>query len=442
MDQINKYQEENVSLQPSKSASFLLIIGIIFIAANSRSPLTAVGPVVDQIRGSLHISNTLTGMITTFPLIAFAAFSPFVPKLARRFGAKLVLLWSLVFLTFGIVLRSLFGENGLFFGTAIIGLSISVGNVLMPSLIKHDFPKRIGIMTGIYNVSMSLFGAIASGVSIPISTKAGLGWEGSLSIWSVLSFLSFILWIPQVMQRKRKTTDYEGTVNSASKTKFKACCKGNNEIKNAQGASRNKVNLWKSPLAWQVTLYMGLQSVELYCMYAWLPDILVHQGMDTGKAGWMLSLFQLTSLPIAFLGSVLAGRKANQRPVVIVASLCVLSGLFGIFFGATGLTFLWMILMGSGCALTFSLSLIFFSFRTKNADEAARLSGMAQSVGYLLASLGPTLLGFLHDATNNWTLPLAVLIGAASMCLLVGLGASRDLQITSTVGHCKSTLHH
>ncbi|MVB12729.1 Major Facilitator Superfamily protein [Caprobacter fermentans] len=255
MDQLNKSQEENVSLPPSKSAPFMLIIGIIFIAANLRSPLTAVGPVADQIRGSL------------------------------------------------------------------------------------------------------------------------------------------------------------------------------------QGSSSNKVNLWKSPLAWQVTLYMGLQSVELYCMYAWLPDILVHQGMDSGKAGWMLSLFQLASLPVAFFGSVLAGRKANQRPVVIVASLCVLSGLLGMFFGATGLTFLWMILMGSGCTLTFSLSLIFFSFRTKNADEAARLSGMAQSVGYLLASFGPTLLGFLHDATNNWTLPLAVLIGAAGMCLLAGLGASRDLQITSTVGH-------
>ena len=440
MDQLNEYQEENVSLQPPKSAPIMLIIGIIFIAANLRSPLTAVGPVADQIRGSLHISNTLTGMITTFPLIAFAAFSPFVPKLARQFGAKLVLLWSLVFLTFGIVWRSLFGESGLFFGTAIIGLSISVGNVLMPSLIKRDFPKRIGTMTGIYNVSMSLFGAIASGVSIPISTKAGLGWEGSLSIWAVLSFLSFILWIPQVMQRKRKTAANEGTVNSDS-TKFKDCYKEKNEMKNAQGASSNKVNLWKSPLAWQVTLYMGLQSVELYCMYAWLPDILVHQGMDSGKAGWMLSLFQLTSLPVAFFGSVLAGRKANQRQVVIVASLCVLSGLLGIFFGATGLTFIWMILMGSGCALNFSLSLIFFSFRTKNADEAARLSGMAQSVGYLLASLGPTLLGFLHDATNNWTLPFAVLIGAAGMCLLVGLGASRDLQVTSTVAHRKSTLH-
>lgn len=227
-------------------------------------------------------------MITTFPLIAFAAFSPFVPKLARRFGAKLVLLWSLVFDVWNCI-AFIVWRKWTVFGTAIIGLSISVGNVLMPSLIKHDFPKRIGIMTGIYNVSMSLFGAIASGVSIPISTKAGLGWEGSLSIWAVLSFLSFILWIPQVMQRKRKTTAYEGTVNSASKTKFKDDYKGNNEIKNAPGASSNMINLWKSPLAWQVTLYMGLQSVELYCMYAWLPDILVHQGMDSGKAGWMLS---------------------------------------------------------------------------------------------------------------------------------------------------------
>ena len=437
MQKSNKCQEKNISLHSSKSMPFMLVIGIIFIAANLRSPLTAVGPVVDQIRNSLHISNTLAGMITTFPLFAFAGFSPFVPRLARKYGTGLVLFWSLAFLTLGIGLRSMFGEIGLFFGTAILGLSISVGNVLVPSLIKRDFSKRVGLMTGVYNASMSLFGAIASGVSIPVAVKAGLGWEGALSIWSALSFFTLILWTPQVIHKKQKNVREEVINNDNNVKKISAEGYG---IKNINESATNEVHMWRSPLAWQVTIYMGLQSMVLYCMYAWLPNILMSQGMKSGEAGLMLSLCQLTSIPFGFIGSVLAGRKSNQRPMTIIASLCVLSGLLGVFFGETRLEVIWMVLLGSGTALTFSMSLLFFNFRTKNADQAARLSGMAQSVGYLLASFGPMIFGLLHDITNNWTLPLIILIAVSGICLFVGLGASRDLLVTSSGKSRKHTL--
>jgi MFS transporter, CP family, cyanate transporter len=169
MNQSHNNHEKN--LYSKRNTQIILIIGIAFIAANLRSPLTAVGSLVEQIRGSLHISNTLAGMITTLPLFAFAGFSPFAPRLARKFGTKLVLLWSLIFLTFGIILRSSFGGVGLFLGTLILGLSISVGNVLIPSLIKHEFSKQIGVITGIYTASMGLFGAIASGISVPVAAE-------------------------------------------------------------------------------------------------------------------------------------------------------------------------------------------------------------------------------------------------------------------------------
>ncbi|ACL16276.1 major facilitator superfamily MFS_1 [Methanosphaerula palustris E1-9c] len=406
----------------------MLIIGIVFIAANLRAPLTSVGSLVDLIRGSLHISNTLAGMITTLPLFAFAVFSPFAPKLARRFGTKLVLLWSLIFLMFGIILRSLSGVFGLFLGTAILGLSISVGNVLIPSLIKGEFPERVGVMTGIYSVSMNVFAALASGISIPIAGM-GLGWAGALSIWAALTFLSIILWIPQIKRRKHEMTIIEETADIEIETDKEDIQEEIEKIEVVKGEVVEKVNLWKSPLAWQVTIYMGLQSLVFYCMVAWLPDILIHQGMDSGKAGWMLSLMQLALIPITFVGSVLAGRKANQRSLVIIGSLCVLVGFFGLLFGGSGFAFLWIIILGIGGGFTFSLSMMFFSLRTRNADEAARLSGMAQSIGYLLAAFGPMLLGFLYDSTNNWTLPLIMLIGVAVVCLFSGLGASRDLYV-------------
>ncbi|ERK32420.1 CynX/NimT family MFS transporter [Clostridium intestinale] len=427
MNQLHNKYEKN--LYSKRNTQIILIIGIAFIAANLRSPLTAVGPLVDQIRGSLHISNTLTGMITTLPLFAFAGFSPFAPRLARKFGIKLVLLWSLIFLTFGIILRSLFGVVGLFLGTLILGLSISVGNVLIPSLIKHEFSKQVGVITGIYTASMGLFGAIASGISVPIAAESRFGWSGSLSIWASLSFLSVIIWLPQIIRRNQEMPIVKGRLDSYIITNEKDVHEEKNQIESIEGDVINKVNLWKSTLAWQVTVYMGLQSMLLYCMVAWLPAILIQQGMNSDKAGWMLSLYQLVSLPMSFLGSVLAERKANQRTLVIIASLCILVGLFGIFLEWTGLIFLWMIMLGIGGTLTFCLAMIFFNSRTRNSDEAARLSAMAQSVGYLLAAFGPMLFGFLHDTADSWNLPLIVLMGTVCLCFFAGLGASRDLHI-------------
>lgn len=413
MNQQNNQHGRNLTADSQKAAPIMLIIGIAFIAANLRAPLTSVGPLVNLIRGGLHISNTLAGMITTLPLFAFALFSPVVPGLASRFGAKLVLLCSVFFLILGILLRSWSGSFGLFLGTAILGLSISVGNVLIPSLIKKEFPGRVGVMTGVYTVSMNIFAAIASGISIPLAAGLGLGWAGALRIWAVLSFIAIILWLPQLKGKRQEISVIEGREAAVA----------------VKGRAAEKVNLWRSPLAWQVTLYMGLQSIVFYSMVAWLPDILIQQGLNSGRAGWMLSLMQLALIPVTFIGSVLAGRRADQRFLAIIGSICVLIGLGGLLGGGPGLASLWIIILGVGGGLTFSLAMMFFSLRTKNADEAARLSGMAQAIGYLLAAFGPMFFGYLHDLTNNWTLPLAILMGAAGLCLIVGLGASRDLYV-------------
>lgn len=412
---MNSNHDKTSHSYSKQAVSVMLIIGISLIAANLRAPLTSVGPLVSQIRDKLQISNTVAGMITTLPLFAFALFSPIVPKMARRFGTELVLFWSLIILTIGILLRSWHGNLGLFLGTAILGLSISAGNVLTPSLIKREFPNQVGLMTGIYSVSMNLFAAIASGISIPLAAGLGLGWAGALRIWAALSFIAIILWLPQLRAgRQNRPAAQPAHINTGRE------------------AGAAEARLWKSPLAWQVTLYMGLQSMVFYCMVAWLPAILIHHGMNTGSAGWMLSLMQLALIPMTFVGSVLAGRKANQQSLVTVGSVCVIVGLLGLLLsGRSWLTFLWIIILGIGGGFTFSLATMFFSLRTANADEAARLSGMAQSIGYLLAAFGPMLFGYLHDAADNWTLPLVILIGIAIICLLTGLGAARDLYVST-----------
>lgn len=436
MNQVINKHEKNLSSYSKKATPIMLIIGISFIAANLRAPLTSVGPLVSLIRDSLDISNTLAGMITTLPLFAFALFSPLVPGMSRRFGTEVVLFWSVILLTIGILLRSWSGSFGLFLGTAILGLSISAGNVLIPSLIKKEFPRQVGVMTGVYSVSMNVFAALASGISIPLAVGLGLEWAGALKIWAVLSFVSIMLWIPQLRRKKQEISIVEEITNINITTDTFELHEEIDEINIVREPVINKVNMWKSPLAWQVTLYMGLQSMVFYCMVAWLPDILIQQGMNSSKAGWMLSLMQLALIPMTFVGSVLAGRKASQRSLVTVGSVCVIIGLLGLLlFGGSGFVFLWIIILGIGGGFTFSLSMMFFSLRTENADEAARLSGMAQSIGYLLAAFGPMFFGYLHDTTSNWAMPLIILIGIAGICLLTGLGASRDLYVNTAVNN-------
>ena len=282
-----------------RAAPWVLLLGVIFIAVNMRAPLTSVGPLVELIRDHLQLSNTMAGMITTLPLLSFALFSPFVPKLARRFGMETVLFIAVIFLTIGIAMRALSGSTViiLYAGTAILGLGIAACNVLLPSLVKREFPERIGLMTGIYSISMNLFGAIASGVSITIAVGFGFGWQGALGIWGMLSILGILCWIPQIKRRSGMTPAVR------------------------QQATKKLLNVWRSPLAWQVTLFMGLQSTLFYILVAWLPEILNDKGFSANQAGWLLSLMQLAVLPVTFIAPILAGRLKNQRPIVIITSI-------------------------------------------------------------------------------------------------------------------------
>ncbi|EOR25861.1 hypothetical protein A499_03598 [Niallia nealsonii AAU1] len=391
-----------------KSAVWMIIVGIIFIAVNLRAPLTSVGPLVGIIKDEVHISNTLAGMITTLPLLSFALFSPIVPKLARKIGVEVIILISIIFLTIGIILRSLSGVATLYIGTAVLGLAISVSNVLLPSLIKRDFPTRIGLMTGVYSISMNLLGAIASGISVPIAIGLGFGWQGALGIWGMLSFISIVLWVPQIKRQNRETTDIQNQVLESN------------------------VNLWRSALAWQVTLFMGLQSMVFYILIAWLPEILKQQGISSDQSGWLLSVMQLALLPFTFIVPIIAGRMKSQRFLVTITTILLLSGTLGLIYGSLSLIVCWIVMLGIGGGFAFSLAMMFFGLRTENAGQAAELSGMAQSVGYLLAAIGPTLFGYLHDVTNSWTIPLFILVGASILLLLFGLGAARDRYIGTT----------
>ncbi|CAM3060879.1 MFS transporter [Filibacter tadaridae] len=384
--------------------TWILIIGIVFIASTLRSPLTSVGPVISSIIEGLSISNVLAGFLTTIPLLAFAIISPFAPKLARRFGLELTLFASLILLAAGIVIRSLGTIPFLLTGTFLLGLAIAFGNVLLPSLIKLNFPLHIGLLTGMYSVSMNLSAAIAAGISVPIANGTSFGWAGALGIWVILTIVALIIWIPQI-----KTKNKEATVLSKS-----------------TGGKEKSLSLWRSPLAWSVTFFMGLQSLIFYTTSAWVPEVLKSQGLSGDTAGWMVSLVQFAQLPMTFIIPILAGKSKDQRKFVVVAAVLFLVGYGGIFLGGNSLVPLWMILIGVASGSAFGLSMMFFSLRTRTPHEAAELSGMAQSFGYTLAAIGPVLFGLLHDFTSGWTLPLIIFLISAVLLFIAGMKAGKN----------------
>jgi len=383
----------------SAGRRWLIFAGIILIAINLRAAITSVGPLIGIIRDDTGISSTLAGMLTTLPLLAFALLSPMAPAMARKWGLETTLLLSMVLLMFGIGIRSLSSPFTLLLGTAFLGMAIAVGNVLLPSLVKRDFPQQIGLMTGTYSASMNLLAAVASGVSIPLATQAGLGWQGALLVWGILAVIATAVWVIEWRSSDRKA-----------------------EIRSEQAKAPNVL---RSPLTWYVTFFMGLQSFTFYVNVSWMPEILRSQGMDYSGAGWMLSILQFVSIPFSFIIPVLAGRNPNQRLLVTISALSMLAGYLGLLFGITSLNVLWVILVGISGGANFSLSLMFFTLRTRTAQEAAALSGVAQSLGYLLAAVGPMLIGFLHDMTTGWKVPLMILSSVVVLLFLFGLGAAK-----------------
>lgn len=387
--------------QAKPALKTLLILGIILIAANLRPAITSVGPVVRSIRTDLHLSNGVAGFITTLPLISFALISPLAPKIAQKLSNELTLLLSLLILIFGICLRYIPTPATLFIGTALIGIGIAIANVLLPSLIKHKFPAKVGIMTSLYSTFMGCFAALASGITVPLAQGLHLGWRKALFVWGILVIIAIVIWLPQLRSRetfRRKVT--------------------------TEGSNRS---VWSSGIAWQVTFFMGLQSFLFYSTIAWLPEILNSHGLSMTSAGWMLSIMQFISLPATFITPIVADKMNNQITIVVGIGIFYMAGLLGLQRGGNFILLtIWIFLIGLAQGASISLALAMIGLRSENAKQAGDLSGMAQSAGYLLAAIGPIFIGFLFDQTNTWSLPIYMLIFVSIIMLIAGIGAGRN----------------
>jgi len=386
----------------------LLITAVILVAFNLRAAITSVSPLIGLLRESLSISNWSIGILTSLPLIAFAIMSPIVPKLSSRFTNEITLIAGMCILSLGIIIRSIPFISLLFIGTVLIGIGIAISNVLLPGIIKERFPSQVPLMTSIYTTAMSLFAAIASGVSIPLAIGAGLGWEFALGIWILPALACIVIWVYFVKYRR-----------SADEIKL-------------YYVKADDIRMWCSPLAWQVAIFLGLQAFSYNALITWLPEILIDYGVTSESAGWMLSFNQFIGLPASLVIPIIAGKFKSQRGIILILCILALGGYIGLLSGESYTVMLWSVgLIGVAYGGLFPLSLAFLAMRTKTAMQAAKLSGMAQAIGYSLAAIGPILLGSLVDVTGTWTFSLFILLFTTVLTAIVGFGAGRDRVVTN-----------
>ncbi|PRX99527.1 CynX/NimT family MFS transporter [Allonocardiopsis opalescens] len=386
-----------------RGSAALLVAGVFLIAANLRPAIIAVAPLVEAIRADTGLSATATGLLTTLPIVCLGALAPLAPRLAGRFGIEPVLLAVLAVLCAGFALRTAPPVLFLFAGSLLVGAAIAVGNVLVPSLVKRDFPSRVGLLTGAYTVMLSGCAAVAAGVTVPLMDALALPWRWALALWALPAVLALAVWAPQARRHTREPPRLP-----------------------VRG-------LWRSALAWQVTCYMGLQSLHFYTLTAWTPAIFAEHGVDAESAGWLLSLAGLSGLPASLAVSLLAARSRRQGRYAAANVALSTAGVLGLLVAPVQGAYLWMVLLGLGQGTGISVALLLIVLRSPDTAHTTALSAMAQGVGYLLAAAGPVAIGLSHDLTGGWRAALVVLLVLLAAQLAAGLGAGRDLRVQGAV---------
>jgi CP family cyanate transporter-like MFS transporter len=374
----------------------ILVLAIVFVGMNLRPALLSVGPLVDSLHADLGLSAVALGTLITLPVLCFGAFAPLAPRLLRFQSAERLILLSLLILVLGIGLRSILGIFGLFAGTLVVGFSISVVMVLLPSIIKKHFPVQAGMMMGLYTTALALGAAISAAVTVPLEQLPGSNWRWALGFWLVPAIIAAVVWWPQ-------TASGEHPRNSAH-----------------HAVPRLRGN-W---LAWQVTLFMGAQGAIAYCIFGWLPLILIDRGLAPVEAGFVLAAMMAVQLTTSLAGPWLATRGRDQRLATLAMMILVFVGLMGMLYGEIASVYWWSTIFGLGFGGMFSIAMALLVLRSPNARVAAALSGMAQGVGYTLAAIAPLIVGFLHDYTGNWNAVavffVLLICGAACSGLLAG----------------------
>jgi CP family cyanate transporter-like MFS transporter len=376
----------------------LVVAGVVLLAVNLRPAATSLGTVLEEAQRDLAISASLAGVLTTLPVLCFAAFGPVATALGRHWGLHRTTLVTLVMVVAGLVARAVTDSALVFTLTSGLALAgMASGNVLLPPLVKRHFPHRVGLLTAVYSTALMSGAALPPWVSVPVGEATG-GWRSGLGMWGLLAAVAVLPWIGLLRHDVRE-----------------------------EGAPQPRYSLRevaRSRLAWQMALFFGIHSSFAYSQFGWLPKIYADAGLDPATAGAMLGLLITVGIPLALLLPAYAARRSDQRLLVTVLCVCALAGFAGLLLAPTTLPWLWAVLLGVGGA-AFPWCLTMLGLRAHSQDGTAVLSGFVQSIGYAIAALGPFGTGLLFDVSGGWRLPLAVLTALTVPMLLLGLTFAR-----------------
>ncbi|WP_113704990.1 CynX/NimT family MFS transporter [Nonomuraea lactucae] len=378
--------------------SALLLGGFILASLNLRPALAGVSPLLGEIMADVGLTPAAGGAITTVMVVCLGLFGMVTPALARWAGLDRTLLAGLLLLALGVLVRTVDGVFALYLGSALAGTAIAVMNVAMPGVVKQHFPRQVGVYTSVYVSGLVVGAAAASALMIPLERATGYGWRGVSALVAVPAVAAALLWLPQTLGKQAVPVD---------------------------GRSRHFAAILRSGVTWWVTALMGLQSLTFYIMLAWVPTIFQESGVPADQAGYLLSLTSLAQVAATLAVPVHAGRRASQVPHVVVAAGLTVVGYLGVLLAPTTVPWLWMIILGLGQGASVALALLIIVLRAPDPSSVTALSAVAQSCGYVLAALGPLLIGMLRQASGGWTVPL---LAGLAFCLaqaVAGVFAAR-----------------
>jgi len=392
--------------------SALLAASIVLVALNLRTPVASVPPVLDDIERELGLSAVAAGVLTALPVLVFGVLAPPAPALARRYGGEAVVLAALFPVVAGVLLRAVPHSAALFAGTIVASVGVALENVIVPSVIAARFAHRMGALTGLYAGALAVGAAVAGGLTVPVADAFSGSWEAALAVWALPACVAAACTAAALRHARRSPSP---------------------------GAAEARLRpLVRDRLAWQVTLFMGLQSLVFFALLSWLPTILRDAGWSAVAAGGLLSLFSVAGIPTAIAVPTAAARVTDQRALAAGVSGVLAAGVSGLIV-APGAAVLWVLLLAAGQGGALGLALALILLRAGDPARAAGLSGMAQAIGYTIAAAGPFALGAAHDASGGWDVPLALLLGVLALVLAAGLCAGRPGSVLAGQDGAKPT---
>lgn len=397
----------------------LMVVAVVLLAFNLRPAVNALGVAIPELQADTGLSDTVAGMLLALPTLSFAVAGLAVAALAARIGSHMSVLLALVAITVGQLVRAAVpGTAALFAGSVLALAGIAIGNVLLPGLIHQHFPGSIGPMTAVYTTVLMIGQTAGAGMTLPLQHGLGGDWRLGIGLWAAPALLAVLPWLVTAWQELRGPTRRRGADPSAAVPAP------------TSGASVAIPIRWlvRSPRAWAMAVFFGMQSLQAYVVFGWVPSVLTDAGMSGGKAAGMLTIITAVGIPISALVPSLLGHIRRQESLVIAFSASLIIGYASMLLVPLTLPWLQALLVGFGLG-SFPMALTLFALRAHTPQGTTALSAFGQSVGYLLASAGPVGFGLLRQASGASTLPLLAMMVTVLIMAAGGLVAVRDWRI-------------